>query len=608
MTSTWLTRHRYKLLPLGLAALLVVVAVIYRKPLIAWFSGGDPSAGEPSVPLGAGHAEHAAPKGSNTTSGTSEPPLPQQQYSEPVLTSLETAFDAYEEVRSRLAADQLEGVGERARRVATALKAAAQSSDLAPSVRETLSEGARGAETLSTATELEPARARFGELSRALVRLAASDSRLTRGRHVFQCPMAQGYQKWIQTNQDLKNPYMGQKMLQCGSETSWQDPVRGPAAAEPGPGEHGDEIAHYTCPMHPSVKQPTPGQCPICGMDLAPVTRHEVESGVIIVDAARRQLIGVKTAKVEHRQIDKTIRTVGKITYDEERLSDVSLKFKGWVKELVADTTGMRVKRGQTLFTVYSPEVYAAQEELLIARGHHHQLNLETRDAAPEPSLLDAAKQRLKLWDISSATIERVLEQGKPQRYVPIASPASGFIIEKNVVEGSTVEAGARLFRIANLDKVWILAELYEAELPLVSKGQAANVTLAYLPGKKFSGKVTFIYPYLRAETRTGQVRIELDNDEIELKPDMYATVELVASRGPRLVVPESAVIYAGPRRIVFVDLGQGKLQPKQVELGIKSGDYYEVLSGLSEGQVVVTSGNFLVAAESRLKSAEDLW
>jgi Cu(I)/Ag(I) efflux system membrane fusion protein len=211
--------------------------------------------------------------------------------------------------------------------------------------------------------------------------------------------------------------------------------------------------------------------------------------------------------------------------------------------------------------------------------------------------LLEASRRRLELWDVPRGTIERVLSKGEPIRYVPIASPASGYIIQKNVFAGSAVEPGMQLMRIANLDKVWIEAELYEEELPLIN-----------VPDTRIPGKITFIYPYLSGETRTGRVRIELPNKKIELKPDMYANVEFDIERGERLVVPESAVIYAGPRRLVFIDLGEGKLRPQQVQVGLKTGDYYEVTSGLSEGDRVVTSGNFLIAAESRLKSATGQW
>jgi Cu(I)/Ag(I) efflux system membrane fusion protein len=253
---------------------------------------------------------------------------------------------------------------------------------------------------------------------------------------------------------------------------------------------------------------------------------------------------------------------------------------------------------------VYSPEVYGALQDLLIAE---RSTAFERASMRPSP-LFDAAKQRLSLWDIPSGVVARTLEKRQVPRYVPIVAPATGFIVEKNVVEGSTVEPGARLFRIANLDKVWIEAELYESELPLVEVGHPATVTLAYLPDRRIDGKVTYVYPYLSGKTRTGQVRIELENRKVELKPDMYANVELTVDRGERLMVPESAVIYAGPRRLVFVDLGEGKLRPQEVQVGIQVDDAYEVLGGLSQGQKVVTSGNFLIAAESRLKSATQQW
>lgn len=603
-------RHRYRALAAALVVFALLLALIYRGPLVAWFSGA-PTEGRAETATSQApsrvDAEGSESRAAREGVAADTPSLPPQQFSEQVLVSLRTAFDAYEEIRARLAADTLEEVAPRAERVLGALRSAAQSTRGLPRVQETLEEGAEAAQKLTEANELDGARLAFGELSRALIALGGADPRLSDGWSVFECPMTQGYSKWMQRSDQLMNPYMGQRMLSCGSEAEWRG---GPAELEPQPHavasseRHAHavgEIAYYTCPMHPSVKQPGPGACPICGMDLTPVTRQEVESGVIIIDAARRQLIGVKTAQVERRSIEKTIRTVGEVTYDEARLVDVSTKFSGWIEELYADSIGVRVKKGQTLFTVYSPQLYAAQQELLIA---------SSRDRGPSAAglLLDSAKRRLKLWDVPSRFIDQVLETRKAVRNVPIVAPATGFVIEKNVVEGSAIEPGARLFRIANLDKIWIEAELYESELPLVTKGQEAVVTLPYLPGTRFTGRVTFVYPYLSGETRTGQVRIELDNQDLELKPDMYATVELVTDRGERLVVPESAVIYAGPRRLVFIDLGEGRLRPQEIEVGIKTDDAYEVLSGLRSGDTVVTSGNFLVAAESRLKSAEGAW
>lgn len=596
-------KHRHEVLPTVVLIAAVVLVWVYRTALIDWF-GGQRAEERPSPHEHAPGAAQGPP--AEERPGQEAPALSPQHFPEGVMAPLRTAFDAYEEVRARLAADTIDGIGPPATRSAQALRSATSSAELAGTARRVVEDGANAADELAAATEIEAARLAFGRLSRSLVALGGADARFVQQFEVFECPMAKGYSKWIQSGDRLMNPYMGRKMLECGSEAEWTNgsgdvAVQGDVSSArdhaPAPGE----IAYYTCSMHPSVKQPGPGPCPVCGMDLTPVTDREVESGVIIIDAARRQLIGVKTGKVQKRRVEKAIRTVGKITYDEERLVDVSTRFKGWIEALFADSTGARVQQGQTLFTVYSPELYAAQQDLLIASGRGE-------SAGASGFLLESAKQRLKLWDVSASFIERVLEKGEPIQNVPIASPASGFVIEKNVVEGSSVEPGTKLLRIANLDEVWIEAELYEADLPLVAKGQAAVVTLPYLPGKRFEGKVTLVYPYLSSATRTGKVRIELDNEQVELKPDMYATVELSADRGQRLVVPESAVIYAGPRRIVFLDLGAGRLRPQRVEVGIKTGDHYEVLGGLQAGDIVVTSGNFLVAAESRLKSAERGW
>lgn len=370
---------------------------------------------------------------------------------------------------------------------------------------------------------------------------------------------------------------------------------------------HGGDISHYTCAMHPSVKQEGPGTCPICSMTLTPVTREEVDTGMIVVDAQRRQAIGVRTAAVTVRPATVTIRTVGTVTYDETRLREVTLKNRGWIQQLMVDQTGQPVRRGQVLFTLYSPELLAAQEELLAAlRSQATARSTEAPDRADY--LVTASRRRLSLWDLSQAQIDGIVASGEPIQYLPVHSPASGFVVEKNVIEGAAVEPGQTLYRIAGLDKVWLDAEVYEAELPLIEIGQTAEVTFPYLSGRTFRAKVGYIYPYLQAGSRTGIVRLELPNPGLELKPDMYANIVLEAARGERVIVPEEAVIYAGPRRLVFVDRGEGRLEPRQVELGIKVADGYEVLSGLAAGDIVVTSGNFLIAAESRLKSATEHW
>lgn len=367
------------------------------------------------------------------------------------------------------------------------------------------------------------------------------------------------------------------------------------------------EVAYYTCAMHPSVRSQEPGPCPICGMALQPVTREEAETGVILIDAQRRQTIGVTTARVERQALILPIRAVGRVVYDERGLADVSLKVRGWIGELHVDTPGQRVNKGEPLFTLYSPELYAAQEELLAAVASSRAARATSAPGRVD-YLVAAARRRLELWDLGPAQIDQIARGSKPLEYVPILSPASGYVIEKNVVAGATVEPGARLYRIADLQEVWIEARIYESDLPLVEVGDTARLSLPYRPEWRSEARVAFVYPYLDDSTRTGRVRLELANPDIELKPDMYADVELEKHLGERIAIPQNAILYAGKRSFVFVDLGEGRLRPKAVIVGRTAGDLVEISSGLEEGDVIVTSGTFLVAAESRLKVDMERW
>jgi len=530
---------------------------------------------------------------------------------EPALEALRTALVAYEEARDLLANDRLEGLSARAERAARSLDLAGQAFGAgAPTeVAHCLTEAAAAARALSAARDLVASRQAFGEVSRFVIALVGADSRLAEGLHVFECPMTDTFPKWIQPGAELENPYMGTAMASCGAAADWTVPMPTSLAELEGHVEHvhGGEIAHYTCSMHPSVQSETPGTCPICSMNLVPVTREELETGVIRVDAQRRQEIGVRTAPVSSRSVEASIRAVGMVTYDETRLSAVSLKYEGWIERLHVEKTGQPVRRGQPLLALYSPALLATQEELLAALASQRAAR-QTDVPDRADYLVAAARRRLALWDLTSRQIDEIARTGEPLKAVPIFSPVSGFVVEKNVVEGQAVEPGDTLFRIAGLDNVWVDAEVYESELPLVTLGQPAEVSFPYLPGRTFRGHVSYVYPYLDGGTRTGRIRIELPNRELELKPEMYANVVLVVDRGERLVVPEEAVIYAGVRRLVFVDLGEGRLEPREIEVGMRMRDSYEVLSGLREGEVVVTSGNFLIAAESRLKSATEKW
>ncbi len=324
-------------------------------------------------------------------------------------------------------------------------------------------------------------------------------------------------------------------------------------------------------------------------------------------DLARLQRIGVRTGAAETRVLELEVHALGRIAYDETVLRDVSSKVRGWVRELYADSLGSSVERGSVLLTLYSPELLSAQEEYLQAL-RSQQAARQTRNPERADYLVRAARRRLHLWDISEADIDEIARRGESRETLPLRAPTSGFIIEKNVVEGSAVEPGARLFRIAPLERVWLEAELYEAELALITVGQSATVTLPYLPGRVIEGTVSYVYPYLEGDTRTARIRVELPNPDRSLRPDMYADVDLRVDAGRRLTVPTSAVLFAGRRQFVFRDLGGGRFRPQQVELGIRGSEQVEVLSGLSAGDRVVTSGTFLIASESRLRSAMENW
>ncbi len=379
----------------------------------------------------------------------------------------------------------------------------------------------------------------------------------------------------------------------------------GPAAAGHAPA--GDGIAHYTCSMHPSVRNAEPGICPTCAMALMPVFQRELASGEIVLDAGRRQQIGVTTARAERRKLAVPVRAVGKVTYDQTRLTDVTLKVGGWIDELYVDRLGQQVSQGEPIFTLYSPELFEAQQQFLAAANSQRMARM-TGSSDSTQFLAEVRRQRLRLSDLSPDQIKDLEARRAPAERMPILSPASGHVIEKEVVAGTAITPGMRLLRIAGLDRVWVEAEVYESELALLAVGAPAAVTLPYLPGRRFAGRIAFIYPWLDDATRTGRVRIELANPGLVLKPEMYAEVLFERALGDRLAVPEEAILYAGDRRYVFLDLGDGRLRPKPVSLGQWAGEWVEILDGLEEGDQVVTSGNFLIAAEARLKLALDHW
>lgn len=338
------------------------------------------------------------------------------------------------------------------------------------------------------------------------------------------------------------------------------------------------------------------------GLGAKPLTP---ETGIMTISPERLQTIGVRYEEVARRPLDKVIRTVGRVAVDERRLAKVTIKFHGWIEQLLVSATGDHVTKGQVLFTIYSPDLVATQEEYLLALQGRRQLG---ESEIPEVSrgskdLLEATRRRFQLWDITEDHIQELEKTGNVLKTLPIHSPITGTVIRKEALAGAHVDPGQELYTIADLSHIWILADIYEYELAFVKKGQKAAVTLSYEPGTVLTGQVGFIYPTLDPKTRTAKVRFELENAGEKLKPDMYANVELRVNLGRLLAVPRDAVIESGQKQLVFLHLGGGRLEPRLIETGLKTENYYEVLGGLKEHDHVVTSANFLIDSESRLKS-----
>jgi len=333
---------------------------------------------------------------------------------------------------------------------------------------------------------------------------------------------------------------------------------------------------------------------------------QEVAPGTVQITPERQQLIGVKYGNVEMKPLEKVIRTVGRVDYDEKRIVTVSPKIGGWIEDLYVDFTGRFVKKGEPLLTIYSPELVSTQEEYLIALRAKKDL---AKSSFPEvagsgESLAESAKRRLKLWDITDDQIKALEESGQVKKTLTLHSPFSGFVLEKAAYKGMNVMPGVALFKLADLSVVWLYADIYEYELPFIRLGQEASIQLSYIPAETFRGKAIYIYPSLNPETRTAKVRFEIPNSHERLKPEMYANVEIKVRLGQKLAVPEGAIIDTGLRQLAIVDKGSGYFEPREVKVGAKVDNYYEVIKGLKAGERVVTSANFLIDSESKLKEA----
>jgi Cu(I)/Ag(I) efflux system membrane fusion protein/cobalt-zinc-cadmium efflux system membrane fusion protein len=394
-------------------------------------------------------------------------------------------------------------------------------------------------------------------------------------------------------------------------------PLKKPAAAaQTAAGEKGEKpkkerkILYWRAPMDPTEIYDHPGKSKM-GMDLIPVYEDEATlgaGGTITIDPVVVQNMGVRTAPVRRVNFQRSIRTVGYVEFNEEKLYTVTTKISGWIEKLYVDATGDLVQKGDPLLDIYSPELVTTQQEYLLA--------LKTREMVKEsddPSIRESAetlvrstRQRLLYWDIPEEEIAFLEQTGQVRKTIQLKAPAKGVVIHKNAVEGMFVKEGQPLYRIADLSTIWIHVSVYDYEAPWVYVGQEAEIELAYLPGKTYRGKVVYIYPYLNEKTRDLRVRLEFPNPNFELKPGMFASVKLFTRPMPGvLAIPTEAVIRSGKRNVVFVARGNGRFEPREVKIG-EEGDngMLRVISGLLEGEKVVTSAQFLLDSESRLQEA----
>jgi Cu(I)/Ag(I) efflux system membrane fusion protein len=428
--------------------------------------------------------------------------------------------------------------------------------------------------------------------------------------------------------------------------------------AEHGGATHAEAAdTQYQCPMHPSVVRDQPGTCPICGMKLvkidkvkpkpppqehsaarkllfyrspmdpkqtSPIARKD-EMGMdylpvyedelagsssvpglatVEIDPARQQLIGLKTDEVTEGPVGGAWRTVGRVAIDETRVRHINLKVPGFVERIYVDFVGKKVKKGDPLFSIYSPELFSAQQEYLLALKTKNALSSAGAVAQDADSLVTAARRKLALWDVPDAEIERVASTGLPEKTLLLNSPVAGVVTKKDVVEGMKLDAGAMPYEIVDLSSVWVLADVYESEIRFIRENMAATLKLNAFPNREWKGKVVFIDPLLDAQTRTVKVRLTFPNATGELRPEMFGDVMLLGASHQGLRVPPDAVIDSGTEKLVFVALGEGKFQPRRVKLGDSDRSYVEVLSGLRLGERVVTRANFLIDSESRLRAS----
>jgi membrane fusion protein, copper/silver efflux system len=371
------------------------------------------------------------------------------------------------------------------------------------------------------------------------------------------------------------------------------------------------KILYWQDPMHPQYKSDKPGIAPDCGMKLVPVYADAAPAdsgapGTVEISPEKQQLIGVTYGTAEYQAMRDSIHAAARVTLDETRIAKVQAKLEGWIDRVFADFTGKAVREGDPLLTIYSPEALATQNEYLLAIKAQHTVHSNPLHEIQESTdnLVAAARKRLELWDIGDIQIDEVARTGEPIKNLTLNAPISGFVIERNAFPKQHITPETVLYTVADLSTVWVIADVFEYEAANVRLNQGVSLTIASSPGRVFRGRVSYILPGVDPTTRTLKVRVQFDNPGFALKPDMFGDAEISTGGARKLVVPETAVLNSGDRQVVFVDRGEGRFEPHNVTIGAQSGGVIEIISGLKEGDRIVTSGNFLIDSESQLKAA----